>query len=400
MHFCSNCIMPSTRPDLEFDKRGFCDACITAENKAGLGNNPIDWDGRKAEFEKIIENYAGSGQSDYDCLIPVSGGKDSTYQVHTIMHQYGLRPLCLCFEPTLRTELGERNLTSLNRMGVDLIQVRRNPIVYEKLVLEGFRRVGDMEWPNHAGIWSTPYRFAAAFDIPLIIWGEGRMEYAGTQFIDEKHLKELDEDWATDYGCLNGMRPEDLISEELGITERDIQMYRFPSKEKMQRVAGNKGIVGLFLGYYFNWQVRDNVEIIEQYGWERHDGHPDVTYCDFNNLDCLSMNLTDYVKFCKYGYGRATDDACRDRRDNLIDREQAVRLAERYDGIYPKSAMIAFCKHFKMSQQEFDEVCDNFTNPAIFETKGGKFIRDIDNSLVIKSEIVEARRHPNYNQSL
>ncbi len=384
--------MPDTRPDLEFDERGYCDACCMAERKFGRGTEPIDWDARRRQFEEIIDRYRSPQATGYDCIIPVSGGKDSTYQVHVAKNEYDLRPLCLCFEPTLRTEIGLKNLENLNRMGVDLIQVRRNPIVYEKLVLECFRRVGDMEWPNHAAIWSLPYRFAVAFDIPLILWGEGRMEYAGNFFTDEKHLREMDEVWATDYGVLNGLRPEDLVDEALGITEADMEMYKFPSPEQLGRVGGNKGVLGIFLGYFFNWDVRQQLAVVEELGWSRRLGRVEVTYSDFENLDCLSMNLHDYVKYCKYGYGRATDDACRDVRHGYIDRDQAIRLAERYDGIYPKEAVELFCDKLKISAEEFDAICDSFTNPAIFEMRDGRFVRDIDRGLVMKRGVVESRR--------
>jgi len=395
MYFCSNCVMPSTRPDLEFDEEGKCDACRTADRKYHRVENGVDWEARKIEFEELIERCRSEKVGQYDCIIPVSGGKDSTYQVHVAKNVYGLRPLCLYFYPTIRTELGERNLEALSRMGVDMFEVRRNPLVYEKLSLEAFKRVGDMEWPNHVGIWSTPYRFAVAFDIPLILWGEGRMEYAGTEFISEKHLRELDEDWAADYGCMNGLRAEDFVGPETGLTMDDIQTYKFPPMEELTKVGGNKGVTGIFLGYFFNWKVRENVAAIEQYGWSHHDGRPETTYCDFNNLDCLSMNLYDYVKYCKYGYGRATDDACRDVRDEIIDRKQAVRLVERYDGVYPKATVKAWAEKFGLTPEDFDEICDRFTNPEIFEYEDGKFVRDIDNSLIMRQEILDRRRNPN-----
>jgi N-acetyl sugar amidotransferase len=395
MDFCRSCVTPITRPDLEFDDEGVCDACRTAERKHGKSEHPIDWDARRAEFEGLVEKCRSDDPNKYDCIIPVSGGKDSTWQVHVAKNVYGLRPLCLCFEPTLPTEVGRRNLENLNRMGVDLFHIKRNPAVYEAMVLEGFRRVGDMEWPNHIGIWTLPYRFAVAFDIPLIIWGEGRMEYSGNFWIDEKHLREMDEDFINDFGCLNGLRAEDMVSEELGISLDDIKLYTMPSKEKLAQVAGNKGCVGVFLGYYFDWNVRKQVEYIEnELGWSRRRGRVETSYGDYESIDCLSMNLHDYLKYCKFGFGRATDEASRDVRDGYIDREQAVRLAERWDGRYPQEAVSLFCEKLKISKSEFDAICDRFTNRAIFEMKDGRFIRDIDDGLVMKQRWIEKRRNP------
>jgi N-acetyl sugar amidotransferase len=393
MQFCNSCVTPITRPDLEFDDEGICDACRTAEAKRGVGEHIIDWDARKKDFDDLIEKCRSNDPEKYDCIIPVSGGKDSTWQLHVAKNIYGLRPLCLCFEPTLPTEIGRRNLETLNRMGVDLFHIKRNPLVYEKMVLEGFRRVGDMEWPNHIGIWTLPYRFAVAFDIPLILWGEGRMEYAGNFWIDDKHLREMDEEFINDFGCLNGLRAQDLVSEELGITMDDIKLYTMPDKQKLASVAGNKGCVGIFLGYYFDWKVREQVDYIEKnLGWERRKGRVETSYGDYESLDCLSMNLHDYLKYCKFGFGRATDEASRDVRDGSIDREQAVRLAEHYDGRYPQEAVSAFCGKLRITREEFDAICDRFTNRAIFESKNRKFIRDIDGSLVMKQRWIESRR--------
>jgi len=395
MRFCRNCLMPSTRPDLDYDERGFCDACVTAERKRGIGKNPpIDWEARKKDFESLIDKCRSDDPSKYDCIIPVSGGKDSTWQLHVMKNVYGLRPLCVCFEPTLPTEIGRQNLDNLNRMGVDLIHVKRNPIVYEKMIIEGFKRVGDMEWANHLAIWSLPYTYSVLFDIPLIVWGEGRMEFAGNFFMDEKYLREMDSDWIHDYGCLNGLRAQDVVGPETGITLSDLKPYLIPSKDKLARVAGNKGCIGVFLGYYFFWDARKQVEAIEPLGWKRRTSRVETTYGDYEKLDCLSMNLHDYLKYCKFGYGRATDDASRDIRHGYIDRAEGLRLVEKWDGHYPQESVARFCAHFKMSKSEFDAICDQFTNSAIFEMKDGHFRRDSDGSLVMKPKWIEARRNP------
>lgn len=395
MRFCKNCVTPSTRPDLDLGPDGICDACITAEAKHGRGTHPIDWAKREKDFAELVEKSRGTSKSGYDCIIPVSGGKDSTWQVHVAKNVYGLRPLCLCFEPTLPTPVGRANLENLNRLGVDLLHIKQNPLIYERMIMEGFKRVGDMEWANHVGIWTLPFRFAVAFDIPLIIWGEGRMEFAGNFWIGEKNQREMDEDFINDLACLNGLRAEDMVGPDTGIGLGDISMYTMPTREQLARVSGNKGCTAVFLGFFFNWDSRAQVEYIEKnLNWVRRVDRVETTYNDFEKLDCLSMNLHDYVKYCKFGYGRAADDASRDVRHGYIGREEAVRLVERWDGRYPQASVAAFCDKFKISREEFDSICDGFTSRAIFETKDGKFVRDIDRSLVMKKQWVEGRRNP------
>jgi hypothetical protein len=276
-------------------------------------------------------------------------------------------------------------------MGVDIIHFKRDPITYDKLVLEGFKRVGDMEWVNHMGIWSVPVHIAINFDIPLIIWGESpQMEYGGAETISEINKRVFDEDWLNDYGCLNGLRPQDMVSEDLGISLSDMKLYVYPKKDRVKAWGG----LGVFLGYYFQWHGKEHFEKIESIGYKRKIGRIEISYTDSEKLDCLSMNLHDYLKFCKYGFGRAADSASYDIRNRIIGRDEGVRLVEKYDTRYPKEAVEVFCEHFKMSREEFDSICNQFTNKAIFERKDGKFIRDIDGSLVMKQKFIDLRREP------
>ncbi len=391
MRFCTNCLTPDTRPDLRFDDKGVCDACRSFEKKHGNHEDSIDWEQRKEEFDSLIEKYRQNDPLKYDCLIPVSGGKDSHLSLYYAKEVYGLNPLCICFEPTLPTQIGRENLDNISRLGVDLIHFKRNPIIYDKLIMEGFKRVGDMEWANHMGIWSVPVHFAIKFNIPLIFWGESpQMEYGGAETVSDRNKRIFNEDWLNDYGCLNGLRPQDMVSEELGIKLSDIKLYVYPSKEDVE----NWGGMGVFMGYYFKWNVPENFDIIEKIGWKRKRGRIEISYTDSEKLDCLSMNLHDYLKYVKYGFGRATDSASYDVRNKLISREEGVRLVERYDGKYPKEAVETFCEHFNISIQEFDSICDSFTNRALFETKEGKLVRDIDGSLVMKEKYLNLRKDP------
>lgn len=391
MRYCTKCVMPDTRPDLRFDDSGVCDACRAFERKYGLHAENIDWNQRKKEFEALLEKYRNKDPLKYDCIIPVSGGKDSHLTVYFAKVISDLNPLCVCFEPTLPTEIGRKNLDNINQLGVDLIHFKRNPVVYNKMILEGFKRVGDMEWANHMGIWSVPVHFAIKFDIPLIFWGESpQMEYGGAETVSEINKKVFNEDWLNDYGCLNGLRPQDLVGPELGISLSDLKMYIYPSKEEVAKWGG----LGVFTGYYFQWNAPGNLEIIEKLGWHRRSGRIEVSYTDHEKLDCLSMNLHDYLKYLKYGYGRATDSACLDIRNNVIDRGQGLRLVEKYDGTYPKECIEKFCSFFALSMKEFNEICGRFTNRALFERRDGKFFRDIDGSLVMKKKYLDLRRNP------
>ena len=376
MKYCMKCVMPDTKPELTFDEAGVCNACRAHERK----KNDIDWVKREKQFLQIVEKNRKS--SGYDVLIPVSGGKDSTYQTIKAL-ELGLKPLCVCFEPTIPTEIGKYNLNNLQNLGVDLILVKKNPKVYRSMVLEGFKVLGDNEWPNHVGIFTVPVHFAVKFNIPLIVWGENsQFEYGGP--VTSQDNKYLNRRWLEEFGGLLGYRVEDMIGVD-EITKKDLYLYTYPLDAEIEKV----GVTGVFLGYYFPWDTRRQTEKVLQYGFKVTPRHLETTYANFENIDCYSMIVHDYLKYVKYGFGRATDHACLDVRNGDISREQAVRLANRYDGRYPHEAIDKFCEYGGLSKKRFNLIADSFTNKKIFQIdKFGHFIRDIDGSLIKKQEFV------------
>lgn len=376
MKICTNCVMPSTKPDLHFNEDGVCDACQSQKSK----NSEIDWKKREEEFLNLIKQY--KVHPDYDCIIGVSGGKDSTYQVIKVL-ELGLNPLCICFEPTIPTEIGRKNLENLNNLGVDLIHIKRNPVVYKKLAKEAFIRTGDNEWQNHLGIFTTVPKFAVNFNIPLIIWGESpQIEYGGPA--SSKTRNTLDRQWLEEFGGLLGNRISDMVGVE-GLTKKDLSLYTYASDEDIHRV----GVTGLFLGYYFKWDLREVVKKSKEHGFSVQDRPVETTYENFENLDCYSNHVHDYLKYVKYGFGRATDNACLDIRLGYIKREEGVRLVNKYDGIPPKKAINEYLNYTGFTQEEFNKIVDSYTNKRIFKRdENGKFIRDIDGSLVRKEEFI------------
>lgn len=376
MKFCSKCVMPNTKPDLHFNEEGVCDACQTQGDK----NTAIDWRQREKDFLSLVDQYKAN--RDYDCIIGVSGGKDSTFQVLKVL-EMGLNPLCICFEPTIPTEIGRKNLENLNNLGVDLIHIKRNPIVYKKLAKEAFRRTGDNEWQNHLGIFTTVPKFAVKFNIPLIIWGESpQMEYGGPAASKDRNI--LDRQWLEEFGGLLGNRISDMVGVD-ELTHKDLSLYTYEADEEIKRV----GVTGLFLGYYFKWDVRDILKKSKEYGFSVMDRAVETTYENFENLDCYSNHLHDYLKYVKYGFGRSTDNACLDVRLGYIDRLEAVRLVNKYDGIPPKKAIKEYLNYTGFSEGEFFKIVDSYTNKRIFKRDdNGNFLKDIDGSLIRKDEYI------------
>jgi N-acetyl sugar amidotransferase len=375
IHYCSKCLFPETKPDLFFNEEGVCSACVAADQK----DNSIDWKQREIDFNTIIDKYKkGPNEIGYDCLIPVSGGKDSTYQAYFMKEVCGLNPLCVCFETTNLTEVGQANIDNISKMGIDVIYFKKNYKAYKSMVVEGFKRVGDEMWPNHLGIFTIPIHIAVKFNIPLVIWGENpQQEYGGpVESIENKHLNRK---WLEEFGGLLGNRIQDMVGVD-GLTEKDLTPYFYPSDEDIDRV----GVVGLFLGHYFFWDAQKQLEIVKKHGFAvKQDGPVEGTYTNYENLDEKMHGLHDYLKYVKYGFGRATDHACIDVRNSRLTREEGLKLVKQYDGKYPNYGVDEFVKYSGMTKEEIDVILDSFTNPVLFaQDESGNFIKDAQGNLV------------------
>ena len=375
MIFCNKCIMPTTRPEQVFEN-GICDACSSMEDK----HKKIDWHDREKEFEEILKKYRGDG-SKYDCIIPVSGGKDSCYQAIAMRDKYKMNPLCVTHTPCDLTEVGLQNLNFLRDQGFDLIQVSGNRKNYKELVRIGFFKLGDCCWPEHIGIFTAPVRVAVNYKIPLLIWGENsQFEYGGPATHKDNNF--LDRNWLEQFQ-MSGHRLKDVISD--GVNLNDIKTFLYPSDEEINNI----GVTGLFLGYFEKWDSKKNTDICCDLGWNRNpDGPIEGAYNDIENLDCKWIGgLHDYMKYIKYGYGRATDQLCIEIRAGRLSRQEAIdKLRESSQGKVPWKYVPDFLNYLDITEKEFLNNLDKFTNKMIFERddESGKLIKDCDGNLVPK----------------
>lgn len=372
--YCTSCMYPETKPDLWFNEEGKCSACINFEERT-----EIDWEERKSEFEAITNKYKSIDGSNYDCIIPVSGGKDSTYQVIRVL-QAGLNPLCVTAETDSLSEIGRRNLENLKRLGVDHVNVTTNPKVRRKLSRLALREVGDIQWAEHVTIFTIPIQVAVEKNIPLIIWGENSQhEYGGPASAAENNV--LDRRWLEEFGGMLGMRITDLIGQD-DITRRDLIPYFYPSDEDLKRV----GVTGIFLGYYFPWDGYNNTLVAQAYGFESYPTPTEGSFVNYENLDNYYHRVHDYFKYIKYGFGRATDQANNHIRRGRLDRRDIVDFLKENDGNYPDvylgRSLESVLDEIDMSKEEFDEICDRFTNKKLFKTdRKGNLVRDTKGNL-------------------
>ena len=200
MRYCNRCILPDTRPGLEIGGAGVCSACI------GHGRRgEVDWDARRRRFGEIVERVKALGRP-YDCVVPVSGGKDSTWQTATCL-EAGLHPLAVTWRPPGRAAIGEANLRNLVELGVDHIDFSISPKVERTFTLRAFERVGSTAVPMHMAIFNVPLTVAARYDVPLVVWGENSaIEYAG-----QEDSFRLDADWVRRFGVVHGTTADDWV---------------------------------------------------------------------------------------------------------------------------------------------------------------------------------------------
>lgn len=366
--YCMRCVMPNTKPDLVLDADGVCNACRAYEARA-----TIDWEARREELLRLVERYRAKG-SNWDCIVPVSGGKDSTYQVIRML-ELGINPLCVTATTCDPSELGRANIENIKRLGVDHVQFSANPIVRAKLNRIGLTEVGDISWPEHVFIVTTAFRAAVQFNVPLIIWGENSQnEYGGPAAEASSNVKTRR--WLEEFGGLLGLRVSDL-STTYGIDPKHLIPYRFPSEEELQRV----GVIGIFLGYYLPWDGLSNALISQAHGFRTLGRAVEGSMVDYENLDNYQTGIHDYFKFLKFGFARASDIASLHVRRGRITRADALRIVRERDGKFPWSylgkPLAEILEPLEMSVAEFIAVCDRFTNKKIFKRdSNGALIKD------------------------
>ena len=357
--YCQRCILPDTRPGVRLDPDGICNGCRNAERKAR-----IDWDARARAFDRLVANTRARKGS-YDCIIPVSGGKDSHWQVLTCL-EHGLHPLCVTYAYPGRTAHGEANLRNLVGLGVDHLDLRVNPEVERRFIAKAFRRTGISGLASHMGVYTFPIKLAVQMDIPLVIYGENSAFEYGTE--DESLVGEqVDRRWLEAFGVTAGTTMEDWVDEDL--RRRDLEIYALPPDE----VLAAKGVRALFLGWYFPWDPLRSFEIARAHGFEARPVGARVGHLDYVNIDDDLIAVHHHAKWPKFGITRTWDTLSVEIRMGRMDRATAIQaLRERGDET-PHDDIRLFCDYVGMDTTEYFEVLERFRNREIWTRTDGRW---------------------------
>lgn len=364
--YCSSCLYPSSSAvPLQFDEKNICTGClINSEKKI------IDWKQRKEEFVELIKQ--NKTNESYDCLIPVSGGKDSFFQAHTIK-ELGYKALLVTYNGNNYSKTGLKNVEIMREVfGFDHIFYTPAISTLKKLNRLGMKIMGDMNWHNHCGIMTYPIKVAVEKKIPIIVWGEhGRADvggmYSHDDFIEfsKRHRYEHD---------LRGYEWNDIIdlskkhNEKLSSNEMDA--WKYPSDEEINGI----GVRGIYLSNYFYWDANEHFELVrKKYGFQIHEEGFERTYRKFSNLDDIHENgIHDYMKFVKFGYGRCTDHCSKDVRSGKLSREQAIQEIKKRDHI-KSNDLNRWLKYVNWSEDYFDKVADTFRDKRTWWISKGEW---------------------------
>ena len=378
---CTKCYFPNTKPSLYFNEKNVCNACKYQVHY----DNEINWDKKLQNFHELCKEIKNNKTSDYDCIIPVSGGKDSTYQTHLITKIGELKPLLVSFEPSRPTEVGKYNLNNLTKsFNCDLIQLKKSQETYKKLSRIGLDVVGDHEWPNHVGIFCWPVQIAFIHNIKTIFYGESTGIIGLGRWEELVNERIIDRKWVEEHSGMNGLRLNDILEFDKTIKKKDLTSYVYPDENLMKE----KKIIPLFTGNYFKWDHQKIINFIEkEYSWKRDVKPTDGDYANFEDIDCGFMAMHQYFKFIKYGYGRATDHASYEIRHGRMTKEQAKELIINHEGKIPRTHFREFLDYLEIDEEYFIKIRNKFTNPILFK-KGNdqELLMDKNNELILEDD--------------
>lgn len=343
MKRCSACCLPETQDSIHFDANGVCTVC----NQINVKKEVIDWNERGRMLIELCDRFRGKHA--YDCVVPFSGGKDSTYTLWYIAEKLKLKPLVVSFDHGFYRpgHLKNRERT-LKKLHCDFLSFKASWKIVRELMMESLKRKGDFCWHCHCGVYAGSMQVALKYDVPLIFWGQPDAEY-GSYGYSYEEIQEVNERQFNRFVNL-GITAEDMAGMLPDwVTPRDLEMFRYPKLEDIKA----KGIVSLHLGSFIPWDPLTMAQAIrEELGWKWTEVEGIPPKYGYEKVECMFTGVRDYLKYIKRGFGRTTHLVSIDIREGRTTREQAMRDIEQYDGKRPASLDL-FLELVGMDEEEF-----------------------------------------------
>ena len=350
MQICSKCLLPETHETISFDQNGICSVCNNFSIK-----QDIDWTQRYQILLKLVDEVKRKKAS-YDCIIPFSGGKDSTFSLYYAVEILKLRVLVVSFDHGFyRDNLLRNRERTINKLGVDLVTFRPNQLLVKKLMLQSLKDKGDFCWHCHTGIGSYPLQVAVEKSIPLVLWGESSSEY--TNYFKVEDFHSIDEVAFNRIANL-GISASDMyfrLNEEFEL--REFAPFTIPSLSELQ----SKNITTFPLGNFIKWDTKSQVEIIKnKLDWQGDEVEGVPKQYDYEKIECMMQGMRDYIKYIKRGYARTSHLASIDIRNGSLDRNEAQALVEEHEGQKPESIRL-FLEFLQITEEDFNDIIGDQT---------------------------------------
>lgn len=337
---------------MKIDEEGLCNACRSSEQK----ETAIDWKDRERAFRALVEKAKSRGNG-YDCLIPVSGGKDSTWQVVKCL-EYGLNPLTVTWKTPGRTKIGQDNLDNLVSLGVDHVDYRVNPRVEAKFMIMAFEKLGTPALPMHMALFNIPLKLSCRLGIPLVIWGENSaFEYGGD---DEDKGCLLNSTWLRNHGVTHGTTADDWASDRL--TRKELTPYYGPTDNEL----ADHNVRAVFLGHYFRWDPEESLRVARAHGFQVRREGSKTGYYNYADIDCDFISIHHFIKWYKFGFTRLFDNLSVEIRNGRIRREEALEILRELGDQRPDEDIDKFCRFTATAVTEFNQTLENFRNHEIW----------------------------------
>ena len=360
--WCKTCLNMSTRPRIQFDSDGRCNACVWSDEKKTL-----DWESRQKELVGLLNKYR-SKDGGFDCVVPCSGGKDGSHVAYNLKHVHGMNPLAVTIRPALSMKLGDDNLYNFIHSGYNHIHVTPNPKVMQVLNKYGFIEKGFPYFGWLIAIHTAVIRTAYNFNIPLMFYGEdGEVEYGGS--MENKNRALYDIEYMKRVYLEGGYEKvlDKAVSDGI-IEQSDLYFFNFPTQKEINKY----NLAFTHWSFYENWDPYQNYLTAKTHcGLEEKDNSNSGTFTNFAQNDQALYTLHAYLMYLKFGFGRATQDAGIEIRRGAMSRDQALNLVSIYDNVYPDEFIGLYLDYYEMTKAEFDEVLDKYANTSLFEKMDG-----------------------------
>ena len=365
MKYCIKCFIPSTKPNAKFDKNGICFACQNYKEIINLTKKNLH---KNTQFEKLFREIKKQKKM-FDVVIPVSGGKDSLYQVYKTK-QYTDKILAVCIDFGLRNEIGEHNLNIIqSKLNVCVMKFTINHNQIKKLALYSLEKFGDPDLFNHIAIYNIPILIAQKFDVPLVLFGENSKVMYGSEKKyknNQKIVKQVyDFSYFKNYVSHSGINLDKVLN-KLKIDYPEKYFFKYNKKFPRKKI--------LFFSSFFGWDEEKHYKLSLKLGF-KHKSSYEGTYRNYINVDEDWNRVHHYLKLLKYGYGRTTDHVCEDIRLGKITRLDGKKLIKKYEfneiGDYYIKTMAKF---LKIKSSRLKKIIEKFRNEKLWINKKNKWI--------------------------